>query len=213
LQFALNSVPFSQMAFALTGTSSNVYDPYRNFPQTARDRREARIQEFGTTDTGTFPGQTDTTDETDPAAAENADVVSELRSTDIEVHSHEAAHMAAGGSHITGGASYSYQTGPDGKRYAIGGEVGIDISPVPGNPQATITKMMMVQAAALAPADPSPQDLAVAAAAAQMEAAARADLAAQNQALTPETQHTGKTAASPYAAPAKPVGQHVNARA
>jgi hypothetical protein len=201
------------MAIGLTGTSSSVYDPYRNFPQTAKERREARIQEFGTTGTEMLPGQTDTTDETDPAAAENTDVVSELRSTDIEVHSHEAAHMAAGGSHITGGASYSYQTGPDGKRYAVGGEVGIDVSPVSGNPRATIAKMMMVQAAALAPANPSPQDLSVAAAAAQMEADARSDLAAQTQALISETQPTGKPVSGPYAAPAKPTGQHVNAKA
>jgi len=199
------------MAFGLTGTSSSIHDPYRHFPQSAEDRRGSRIQKFGTTDTATFSGQTETTSVADPAAVENEDIISELRSIDIEVRSHEAAHMAAGGSHITGGATYFYQTGPDGKQYAVGGEVGIDISPVPGNPQATIAKMMMVRAAALAPANPSPQDLAVAAAAAQMEAAARAELAAQTQALASETQPIGKTAANIYGAPVKPVGQHVDA--
>src|SRR5690606_14550048 len=72
---------------------------------------------------------------------------------------------------------YSYQQGPDGKQYAVGGEVGIDVSSVPNNPQATIQKMQQVRAAALAPAEPSGADHAVAAKAAQAEAQAREQLA------------------------------------
>lgn len=200
------------MASGLSVSSSS-YDPYRYFPQNSQDGSRPRIQEFGTTSTIDLPGQPGEADPTDPAVAKNEEISSELQSTDIAVRSHEAAHMSAGGSAITGGATYTYQTGPDGKQYAVGGEVGIDISPVPGNPQATITKMMMIRAAALAPADPSPQDLAVAAAAAQNEANARAQLAAQTQAKTLEPHTTGKTAASPYARPSKAVGQHVNAKA
>ncbi|MBE2213719.1 MAG: hypothetical protein IAE82_07600 [Opitutaceae bacterium] len=103
--------------------------------------------------------------------------VEKLSARDAEVRAHEAAHMAAGGSHVRGGASYSYQQGPDGKQYANGGEVGIDVSSVPNNPQATIQKMQQVRAAALAPADPSGADHAVAAKAAQTEAQAREQLA------------------------------------
>jgi len=103
--------------------------------------------------------------------------VEKLRARDAEVRSHEAAHIAAGGSHVRGGATYTYQQGPDGKQYAIGGEVGIDVSPVPNNPQATIQKMQQVRAAALAPAEPSGADRAVAAKAAQAEAQARKELA------------------------------------
>jgi hypothetical protein len=109
--------------------------------------------------------------------AETASVVSQLRSRDAEVRSHEAAHMAAGGRFVTGGASYTYQKGPDGGQYAVGGEVGIDTSPVPGKPEETVQKMRTIRAAALAPSDPSGADLAVAAAAAQAEAAALADIA------------------------------------
>lgn len=106
---------------------------------------------------------------------EEQKIVAELRARDAEVRAHEAAHMAAGGG-LTGGASFTYQVGPDGQRYAIGGEVSIDASP--GNtPQETVMKAQRIRAAALAPADPSAQDRAVAAAAARMEANARGDLA------------------------------------
>jgi hypothetical protein len=103
-------------------------------------------------------------------------VISELKSRDREVKAHEQAHLAAGGQHVTGGANYSYQTGPDGRRYAIGGEVGIDTSPVSGDPQATLAKAQQIRAAALAPAEPSSQDRKVAAQASQMATEARADI-------------------------------------
>ena len=103
--------------------------------------------------------------------------VEELQARDREVRIHEMAHVVAGGAYVTSGPSYTYQTGPDGKGYAIGGSVGIDTSPIDGNPEATIQKMQVVAAAALAPAQPSGQDLKVAAAARQAEAKAKAELA------------------------------------
>lgn len=102
--------------------------------------------------------------------------VTELKQRDAEVRAHEQAHVAAGGQYVTGGPTYQYQKGPDGRRYAVGGEVQIDTSPVDGDPEATIQKAQVVRAAALAPAEPSSQDLAVAAAATQMAAQARAEL-------------------------------------
>jgi hypothetical protein len=107
----------------------------------------------------------------DPAEA----VLRQLRSRDSVVRAHESAHIAAGGGVVTGGAHYSFQKGPDGKNYAVGGEVGIDTSPVPGNPRATIAKMETVKAAALAPAEPSGQDQSVAAAASQAEVRAQVE--------------------------------------
>ncbi|PIQ95678.1 MAG: hypothetical protein COV67_13580 [Nitrospinae bacterium CG11_big_fil_rev_8_21_14_0_20_56_8] len=103
-------------------------------------------------------------------------VLQELRSRDREVRSHEAAHKSAAGSYAKGGPTFEYQTGPDGRRYAVGGEVQIDSSPVPGNPRATIQKAQIIRRAANAPRNPSAQDRRVAAQAAQMEAAARRDL-------------------------------------
>ena len=105
--------------------------------------------------------------------------IMQLQQRDNEVRSHEAAHIAAGGSAISGSANFTYQKGPDGKLYAIGGEVPISISG--GNtPEETIAIARQVQAGAMAPANPSPQDLKVAASAAMMEARARQELSVQN---------------------------------
>lgn len=104
-------------------------------------------------------------------------VVKELEKRDQEVRSHEEAHKAAGGGLVKGGASYNYTVGPDGKQYAIGGEVKIDMSPIQGDPNATIKKMQQVKKAALAPSDPSTQDLSVAQAAAKIETEAKSELA------------------------------------
>ncbi|MBF7074409.1 hypothetical protein ISG33_13465 [Glaciecola sp. MH2013] len=101
--------------------------------------------------------------------------IKELKERDTEVRLHEQAHAATGGQYA-GAPSYEYETGPDGKRYAVGGEVSIDISEEKTAEQ-TVRKMQQVQAAALAPAEPSAQDYKVAAQAAQKEQAARADIA------------------------------------
>jgi len=86
-------------------------------------------------------------------------LVSELQARDAEVRQHEAAHKSAGAA--TGAASYTYQKGPDGKMYAIGGEV--DVAMKSGaTPEETIQNAQAVIAAAMAPTDPSPQDHAVA---------------------------------------------------
>ncbi|MDR0870188.1 MAG: hypothetical protein LBN39_05280 [Planctomycetaceae bacterium] len=105
--------------------------------------------------------------------------VQELKARDTEVRVHEQAHLSAAGPYATGGPTFTYQTGPDGKRYAIGGEVQVDTSEINGDPEATIQKMQTVSSAALAPAEPSGQDQKVAAAARQKETQARMELAQQ----------------------------------
>ena len=52
----------------------------------------------------------------------------------------------------------------------------VDVSPVAGDPNATIQKMRIVKRAAMVPAEPSGQDRAVAARAAAEEAKARNEL-------------------------------------
>ena len=99
-------------------------------------------------------------------------VIADLQLRDREVRAHEAAHKAVGGGHV-GGASYTYQQGPDGRQYAIGGEVSVNMSSAGSNPEAIIAKMNQIRAAALAPADPSSQDHAVAAAASAITEQAR----------------------------------------
>lgn len=100
--------------------------------------------------------------------------VNRLRAIDQKVRAHEAAHQAAGAG-LTGGASLQFARGPDGKQYAVAGEVKIDASPAQ-TPEQTLVKAERIQAAALAPADPSAQDRAVAAQAAQMAMQARQEL-------------------------------------
>lgn len=102
--------------------------------------------------------------------------VTRMQQRDREVRAHEMAHMAAGAGLVRGGASYSFERGPDGRLYAVGGEVSIDTSPG-RTPEETIERAARIRAAALAPADPSAQDHRVAAAASQMEMTARVELA------------------------------------
>ena len=102
----------------------------------------------------------------------------ELQQRDREVRSHELAHAAVGGV-ATGSPSYTFEQGSDGKKYAIGGEVSVDLSTVKGNPRATIAKMQKVHAAALAPANPSVQDTRVAATANQIILKAQSELLAE----------------------------------
>lgn len=127
----------------------------------------------------------------------------ELRARDMEVRAHERAHAAAAGSAARGGPQFTLTRGPDGRMYAIGGEVAIDTSPVPGDPQATLRKAEQIRRAALAPAQPSAQDQAVAAQATAMAMQARAELqseAAENRGESDSSQTQG--AAPPGAAPA-----------
>lgn len=101
--------------------------------------------------------------------------IAQLKAVEEKVKAHEAAHKSAGGT-ATGAVSYSYTRGPDGRNYITGGEVAISVSPGK-TPQETIDRMELVIRAALAPADPSSQDRAVAARAAAEQQEARSELA------------------------------------
>ena len=104
-----------------------------------------------------------------------------VKRTDAEVRTHEQAHSTAGGPYA-GAPSFKFTTGPDGKRYTVSGEVEIDSAPVRGNPEATLRKMDVVIRAALAPSDPSSQDLAIARQAQAQRAEARNELFKQSAA-------------------------------
>lgn len=111
---------------------------------------------------------------------EEQEVVDDLQDRDQEVRQHERAHATVGGSYA-GQPSYTTVTGPDGRQYAVAGEVQIDTSEVSGDPQATIRKMDVIIRAALAPADPSAQDRQVAATARSIRQQAQAELRNQSQ--------------------------------
>ncbi|MEC5397223.1 putative metalloprotease CJM1_0395 family protein [Uliginosibacterium sp. H1] len=110
----------------------------------------------------------------------------ELRQTDAAVRRHEQAHLAAAGGIALGAAGFSYERGPDGRLYAVGGEVSIDTS-LEATPEATLAKAQQIRTAALAPADPSAQDLAVAAMASRMEMDARLEMARATEASQGES--------------------------
>ncbi len=107
------------------------------------------------------------------SADEQAEV-EKLQRRDTEVRAHEQAHKAAAGRYA-GAISYEYTSGPDGRRYASGGSVPIDTSPVEGDPEATVRKMQQVHQAAVAPANPSSADRNVAATAQRTMSEAQAE--------------------------------------
>jgi len=155
--------------------SGTGYSPYQSSEPTANERNNSAADAISTpsatTDAaqdsdGKTPQKINSTSDTYSPA--DRKTIEALKARDREVRAHEAAHRAAAGMYARGATSYTYQRGPDGGSYAVGGEVSIDVSPVQGDARATAQKARQIQAAALAPAQPSGQDMAVAAEAAQM---------------------------------------------
>jgi len=101
-------------------------------------------------------------------------IINQLKTIEKKVISHEMAHKTVGGE-LTGSVNYKYTIGPDGKKYIVGGEVPIKIKEGK-TPEETIKIAQKIKAAALAPANPSPQDLKVAAQASLMEIKAKIDM-------------------------------------
>lgn len=154
--------------------------------------------------TGSDPGSAAPTDDqaasdqTQPSAAaekrkleRDQQDISRLASRDREVRAHEQAHASVGGLYA-GAAQYQYQRGPDGVRYAVSGEVPINVGRE-SSPEATLQKMAVVKRAALAPAEPSPQDRRVAAEASRLEAQARRELSIE-QTRSDQSAETESTA-------------------
>ncbi len=111
-------------------------------------------------------------------AQKEEQALKQLKARDAEVRAHEQAHAAVGGQYA-GAPSYEYERGSDGNNYAVAGEVPIDVSEIPNDPEQTIAKMQQVRAAALAPESPSGADKAIAADASRKIAEARVEAAQQ----------------------------------
>lgn len=154
---------------------ANVYQPYTESGR-PQSRREPGSEPGASAKTAEAGGKASAQGQAQ--SEQDLKIVEELKSRDREVRAHEQAHVAAAGGLAKGGPSYTYQYGPDGQAYAVGGEVNIDTSPG-RTPEETISKARQIRAAALAPSDPSDQDRAVAAAAAQLEAQAQQELTQQ----------------------------------
>ena len=114
-------------------------------------------------------------DETDEKAQgltpEDEDLINRLKQRDQEVRRHEMAHVGALGADA-GIVRYTYQIGPDGRAYAVGGSTEVDMGPE-ATDAATRAKAQRIRAAAMAASEPSSADVAVASQAAQMERNAR----------------------------------------
>jgi len=143
-----NSLDFDRVIQEEKGQQEQPKDEQKQSPDEKAEKREAELKS------------------TQEQNQENK-VVEQLKQIDREVRAHETAHASVGGN-LAGSPQLNFETGPDGRRYAVSGEVSIDTGKVPNNPQATIDKMSQVRQAALAPATPSPQDLKVAAIASQI---------------------------------------------
>ncbi|GAB6183639.1 putative metalloprotease CJM1_0395 family protein [Thermodesulfovibrio hydrogeniphilus] len=104
-------------------------------------------------------------------------VVQQLRNIERKVVAHEMAHKAVAGKYA-GPVNYGYTKGPDGKLYITSGEVSLALSEE-ATPEETVEKMEIIKRAAMAPADPSPQDIRVAQTAAIKEMRARMEMQMQ----------------------------------
>ncbi|MDQ7037587.1 MAG: putative metalloprotease CJM1_0395 family protein [Aquificota bacterium] len=93
--------------------------------------------------------------------------VQKLRMREQEVKAHEMAHKAVAGD-LAGPVKYEYTRGPDGKLYITGGEVPLKVKEG-RTPEETVQIARRLKRAALAPANPSPQDIRVAVQATIME--------------------------------------------
>ena len=110
-----------------------------------------------------------------PYTPDEVKEIEELKKRDLEVRRHEQAHFRAAGRYASP-PKYEFETGPDGRRYAVGGSVDIDMSEVPNDPQATLEKARIIKRAALAPEEPSAQDRKVAREAEEMAVQAQKEI-------------------------------------
>lgn len=126
-------------------------------------------------------GGSDSSEESSSALTEEEKKeVERLKERDREVRAHEQAHKAALGPYAAGGIQLQFTTGPDGGRYAVSGQVSVDMSSE-DSPEKNLEKARTIRRAALAPAEPSGADRQVASAASRMEAEARKDMQEEQQ--------------------------------
>jgi hypothetical protein len=87
-----------------------------------------------------------------------ARVLEKFKKTDAQIRTHEQVHATIG--HTTAPISYTYQQGPDGKMYAVGGSVRLDVS-IPEDPKEALYKLDQIQKASTAPAFLSGADISI----------------------------------------------------
>ncbi len=181
--------PTEQMAESVRGQNRRLPDERPN-DDVERDRQYALTRERQA-QTGGTPEELEV----------ERKQIQELSARDREVRAHEQAHAAVAGRYGSS-PTYSFVRGPDGVSYAVSGEVKVDTSPIPGDPEATLRKAQQLRRAANAPAESSGQDAQVAAQAAKMELEAGAQLREQEATEAEEREALQNGANSADSAPA-----------
>ena len=103
----------------------------------------------------------------------------DARLLDAHVRAHEQAHQKALGPYAASGIELATRRGADGEPIAVGGRIKADLTPVPGDPRATLRKAHTVRRAALAAGSPSAADMRVAAEAYRMARDAKREMEAR----------------------------------
>ncbi|MDL2272219.1 hypothetical protein LJC23_04215 [Desulfovibrio sp. OttesenSCG-928-I05] len=89
---------------------------------------------------------------------EDEALLQKLQARDTKVRGHEAAHVMAAGGQAQGLPTYTYQTGPDGRRYAVGGSVNISMLRT-GDAEHDARQANRAYRAAMATGEPSARDM------------------------------------------------------
>lgn len=104
----------------------------------------------------------------DDMSESDRELLQRLKQRDAMVRRHENSHMMAAGGQAAGMPTYTYQTGPDGRNYAIGGSVDISIMTT-GDHEADARRAGKAARAAMAAGEPSAADMETAAKASSMQ--------------------------------------------
>ncbi len=91
---------------------------------------------------------TQTTASGSTLTAQQTALVNQLKAQQVLAQQEAQAELQAAGAY-GGTVTYQYQRGPDGVTYIVGSSVSFNTQAVPGNPNATISKMETVRRAAL----------------------------------------------------------------
>lgn len=179
--FANFVAPFSPLGKQVVGLESveakeDVFTPVEELAETAATLNRRTEELKNNQDQSAEEPAGDAGEQSGPL--DDRQLLQELASRDREVRAHEAAHAAVGGQ-FAGAPRFTFQRGPDGVNYAVGGEVSISLPSSGGDPAATLRAAEQIRQAALAPADPSATDQRIAAQAARVAIEARSDIVAQ----------------------------------
>ncbi len=101
------------------------------------------------------------TSEEENLSEEEKKELEKIKERDKEVRRHEEDHKAAAGSLAPASAQYEYTQGPDGKMYVKDGEVDLKVKEE-DDPEKAKKNAEQLKRAALAPEEPSAQDMKVA---------------------------------------------------